>query len=373
MGKPEGNIASPSLVVGRELRSTKYGKGFIAEIEGDAIRVRFWKRGYKTFQKPEAAYPFELLDEVRPVKKQSTVEKVLARETRTEKNKRALCCPHKENRSLCVKCAELPESEIKKWNPQRTTERRINPRGVSLGRYRHVRISSNDRVVVSRAENTVPVKEISLWYRCARCEDITRVPASKAKLTLCPRCGGPVTSIPEPFQSTQFSPHIGNGALAKTYRATATPARIRHTEEEEIQDAILIDLFTDPRSGFQRGGTGYLRIPLDAPRSTRADAPEWLDRRESFLVTLRRSRSERAERILCGFYVAAMTDEQIAKMEGWTKDAIKEERQHLAKRGNHFFRTLALKHPPSPATSEGGRRIDRTPQLLWADQSTSPS
>jgi hypothetical protein len=126
--------------------------------------------------------------------------------------------------------------------------------------------------------------------------------------------------------------------------------------EKEIshEDALLSDLFTDPNSRFQEGGTGYLRIPLDAPRTDRrADAPEWLDCRESFLRTLRKPRAERAELILQGFYVEEKTDEQIAEAVGWAKDSIKKERKHLINEGNNFFRVSAAKHPPSPAITEG--------------------
>jgi hypothetical protein len=53
------------IEVGREVRSPQYGKGVVAEINDDTVRVRFWNAGHKTFHKPEGNYPFELLDEVR--------------------------------------------------------------------------------------------------------------------------------------------------------------------------------------------------------------------------------------------------------------------------------------------------------------------
>lgn len=343
-------VARPSIVVGRVVRSPKYGKGFIAEIDGGTLKVRFWKHGYVEFNEPEGDCPFELLDIVREVKEQSLVEKVLARETDTEKKERSRRCQHRENRHLCLKCAGLAEGEIKKWNPHRTKEQHIYRMSTLCrsGAKSHsvVTISQKDCDLVSRPANTVSTNKISHWYQCLRCEHITEVAAMKDKLTLCPTCGGPITSIPEPFQRGQFSPFIGNGATEEDYGGAASHIRMRHTEEEEIEVAMRLDLFTDPNSRVQRGGTGYLRMPLDAPRSTRADAPEWFDCRESFLQSFRKSRSERAERILNGFYVEEKTDEQIAEELGWTKDAIKKERKQLLGKGNDFFRLLAAKHPP---------------------------
>ena len=368
------------VVLGQEVESPTYGKGYVTEIQGDAITVRFWKRGYKTFHKPEGDYPFVLLDEVRPVEQKSLVERVLARETHAEKKERSRRCQHRENRHLCLKCAGLTESEIKKWNRYRTRGRRIN-RGSSVS------ISRMDCVLVSRPESTVPGTDSSYWFECLDCKEVIEVPASKEKLTLCPTCGGTVTSVSEPFQRTQFSPYIGDGAREQNYR-TALRVRARHTEEEESKADIARDLFTDPNSRFQKGGTGYLHIPLDAPRSTRADAPEWLECRASFLQTLRKSRSERAERILHGFYVEKKTDEQIAESEGWAKDSIKNERKQLLERGNHFFRLLGAKHPPSPAINERyedhphshllrgnhgpGKTLRESPALLHSQKRITP-
>jgi hypothetical protein len=329
-GQSVEDVAAPILIeLGRCVRSPKYGKGFIWKIEGDTIRVRFWKSGYKTFHKPEDKYPFELLDEVRSVKTRSMP---------SGKEKRAQRCPHRNLPSLCLKCAGLRENDIEQWGSYRTTERYITPRGSSLNFYRPVKISRADCVLVSRPENTVPATEISDWYRCRGCERVSEVAASEDKLKFCPMCNKQVTPIPEPFQRTQFSREVGNGAEQEDYGGAANPARTRHNDEGEIEDAIRHELYVDPNSRFQRGGTGHLRIPLGEARSTRGDAPEWFPRREKYLRTLRKSRSERAERILYGFFVEEKTDDQIAESERWTKDAIKKERKTLVERGNHFFR-----------------------------------
>jgi hypothetical protein len=119
-----------------------------------------------------------------------------------------------------------------------------------------------------------------------------------------------------------------------------------------MEDITVRDLYCDPNSGFQKGGTGYLRIPLDAPRKTRTDAPEWIPDRGIFIHNLRPRRAARAERILCGFYVDGQTDKQIADAVGWSKDAIKKERYALIRRGNDFFRIPAAKRPPCPAIDE---------------------
>jgi hypothetical protein len=339
-------VAQPSIVVGRVVRTPKYGKGFIAEIEGSAVKVRFWKHGYKTFHPIEGKYSFEAIHEVRPIKQKSEVERVLARETSAEKRERKYRCQHGGIRGLCLKCEEAMEGSLKKWDKHRTRERHINPSGLSLNCYVPVRISTNDCELISRPVSSVSEKVISSWYECLQCGIVTESAHSGEELTLCEICGGEVRAIPEPFQNSQFSREIGAGAKRGSY-ADAKP--IQRVSSPEA--SIARDLFADPNSRFQAGGTGYLRIPLDEARSTRADAPEWLDCRESFLQTLRKSRSERAERILCGFYVEQKTDEQIAKEIGWTKDAVKKERKQLLENGSNFFR-LAAKHPPSPAMGE---------------------
>jgi hypothetical protein len=153
-------------------------------------------------------------------------------------------------------------------------------------------------------------------------------------------------AVSEPSQRKQFSSEFGKGARRGDY-ADAQPAGRAPNSKEA---AVARDFFMTSKGGTV---SGYIRIPLSAPRGTRADTPGWIEQRGRFLQTLAKARSERAERILYGFYVEDRTDQQIAKLEGWTKDAIKKERQHLVKRGNHFFRTLAPKHPPSPAIVEG--------------------
>jgi len=154
----------------------------------------------------------------------------------------------------------------------------------------------------------------------------------------------------------------GVGARAEDY-AGAEPKEPPPTSDD---DATIKDLYADPNSRFGPGGTGFLRTPLDAPRGTRAEAPEWLDRRDGFLQTLKQSRPERAERILCGFYVESKTDEEIARAEGWTKDAIKKERKDLVREGNDFYQLLETKHPPSPAI-RGKMLKDRLPTLPRAN------
>ncbi len=338
----EPKQAPRSLVLGRAVRSAKYGTGFVSAIEGDAVAVRFWKDGYKTFYKSEAGYPFELLDKIRTVEKKSTVEIVLSRETPLEKKERTRRCSHGKARLLCLTCAGISATDAKKWNRLRSSGRRHEARG--LRSYTSTRISQSDCVLVSRSDSTLPAKEISDWYQCRRCYSIFEMPCNKP-LPECPRCRGQVEAIAEPFQRTNFSPYIGNGADEESYVAA-------YRKCEKAENVELPGLYRDPNSGFQKGGTGYLRIPLDAARGTRAAAPAWLHFRENFTQTLRPRRAARAERILCGFYVDGMTDKQIAESEDWTKDAIKKERHHLLRSANDFFRSVLAKHPPSPAIDE---------------------
>ena len=201
-----------------------------------------------------------------------------------------------------------------------------------------LRISGgNDSVLVSRREKTVAKSEISDWYRCLKCERITEVP-SKNELTECPHCGGAVVAVAEPFQTTQFSPHIGGGSKRKAYAGAAPAPKAARFEGRKITTVEIIkDLYRDPNSRFQPGGTAYLPKPLDEPRSTRAAAPDWFHRREDFLKTLKAKRKGRAEQILSAFYIGGKNDRQIAETLGWTKDAVKTERSDLIGMGNLFF------------------------------------
>jgi hypothetical protein len=196
--------------------------------------------------------------------------------------------------------------------------------------------------LVSRREKTVAKSEISDWYRCLKCERITEVP-SKDELTKCPHCGGAAVAVAEPFQTTQFSPHIGGGSKRTAYAGAAPALKAPRFEGRKItKGEIIKDLYNDPNSRFQK--VGYLRKPLDEARSTRADAPEWLHRREAFLKTLKPDRAARAEKILSAFYLGGKTDRQIAEtldsnqtLRRWSKDAVKKERAHLIQMGNRFF------------------------------------
>jgi hypothetical protein len=129
-------------------------------------------------------------------------------------------------------------------------------------------------------------------------------------------------------------------------------ARPQSGETHGIGDASA--LFDDPGNRFQRGGVGYLRIPLNAARTRRRnEAPEWLNRREEFISTLSEDRGARAERILSAFFLDHRTDVEIAGEVGWTRDAVKRERRTLVLMGKAFFERQAPQHPPSPAVSEG--------------------
>jgi hypothetical protein len=297
---PEEATTAKSIELGRGVLSPQYGKGWITDINGEAIKVRFAKYGHKTFHKTERGYPFELLDKVYAVKKLSVEERVLARETRTEKKERALRCPHRDNRSLCPKCADLSASEIEKWNLRRTKERRVRPRWLSLNQYNRVKLASNDCCLVSRPP------------------------------------GGALAAAIRNF---------GEGARGGDY-ADARPAR-RVPNSEEAANAR--DFFMNSNGGVV---IGNIRTPLDAPRGTRADTPAWIEQRGRFLQTLTKARSKRGERILRGYYVEEQTDQQIAECVGWSKDAIKKERKMLVEKGEEFFGVLATKHPPRAAIGE---------------------
>jgi DNA-directed RNA polymerase subunit RPC12/RpoP len=110
----------------------------------------------------------------------------------------------------------------------------------------------------------VAKNEISDWYRCLECERVTEVP-SKVELPKCPHCGGAVVAVAEPFQTTQFSPRIGGGAKRTAYAGAAPAPKAARSEGKGkiIKDKIIEGLYNDPNSRFQKGGEGYLRVPLD--------------------------------------------------------------------------------------------------------------
>lgn len=273
----------------------------------------------------------------------------------------ALRCQHRRGRYLCLECSGLAAIDIEKWNPFRTMEKHIyripGPRMGNEDVFTAVRISRKDCVLVSRPNKSVAGSQISFWYGCHACNDMIEHSAAKAELTACPSCAGPIFAIAEPFQPWVFSSEIGNGGT------DGETDRLQCGSGHSTVDAVTLDFLTDPNSGFQNGGTGYLRIPLDVARSTRAKAPEWLSSRAEFLGTFKKPRSERAERILFRFYVEGETDEQIAQSMGWAKNSVKKERRQLLERGDNFFRILALKHPPCPAISE--REMDEVQEEAW--------
>jgi hypothetical protein len=283
---------------------------------------------------------------------QAIVESVLARETPREKHERAFRCSHGEYRSLCLKCAALTSSEIRHWDKHRTKGRRIN-RG-PLNRYIPVRISRADCNFVPRGGNCD-------LYQCLDCGGYIEIAHSKKELTHCPTCKGMVAWVPDPFQRYQFSLEIGGGSPSNEYDDDKEMSVGNVLRSEEA--IVAADLFFDPNSRFQKGGTGYLRIPLDAPRNTRADAPEWIHGRESFLRTLRSTRAARGEKILSGFYLEDKTDTQIAQIVGWSKDAVKKERKSLIKDGDEFFQPRPAGYPPSPAVGERDKHPEKSNPL----------
>jgi hypothetical protein len=215
--------------------------------------------------------------------------------------KRSLRCCHGNIRSLCVKCAGLPANQIAFWDELRTKEKFIHRRGVGLYSYTAVKIFGNDCVLTSRTHE-----------------------------------------MPVAFQDCQFSRKIGAGAAGTGYAGSKPP----HRQPQSDEEITARGLFLDPNSRVQAGGVGYLRQPLDAPRETRAHAPEWFERRTHFFATLRPRRAARAERIFSEFYLGDRTDRQIADGLRWKKDSVKKERADLLKRGSHFFESAAAKHPP---------------------------
>lgn len=194
---------------------------------------------------------------------QAIIERVHARETPFEKSERALRCSHGKCRTLCEKCAGLTSIEIQKWNKHRTKGRCINRDRGTLNRYVPVKISRADCDLVSRGAN-------SDYYQCLDCDRLIEIAHSKKKLTHCPTCNGTLAWVPEPFQKYQFSLEIGGRATNDGYDNDNEMSVGKVLRSEEAM--VAADLFADPNSRFQKGGTGYLRIPLDAPRSTRADA-----------------------------------------------------------------------------------------------------
>ncbi len=287
---------------------------------------------------------------------QAIVERVLARETAREKHERGFRCSHGKCRTLCEKCAGLTSVEIQRWNKHRTKGRCINRDRGTLNRYVPVRISRADC-------NLVPRGESCDWYQCLDCDRLIEMANSKKELTHCPTCGGIVAWVPEPFQKYQFSLEIRGGASNDDYGCDDDNERSVGNVLRSEEAFVAADLFADANSRFQKGGTGYLRIPLDAPRNTRADAPEWIHVRESFLRTRRSSRAARGEKILSGFYLEDKTDAQIAEIVGWTKDAVKKERKSLIKDGDEFFRPRPAGYPPSPAIGERDKHHEKSDPL----------
>lgn len=310
--------AGLSIVLGRVVQSAKYGKGYVAKIEDEAVKIRFWRHGYKTFRATEAGYAFESIDAIRPVN--------------TPAEKPEDYCLHGENQPFCCRCTGLSDIEIEQWKEYRSNERRIALREGSK-RYTSVIISTNDCVLTSRCESKVSSGVISDWYECLACGRTIEIAASKGNIVECAVCHGALIPVGEPFQTAQFSPRIHEGAKGTKY-ADAEPIPKASCSEEAIN---VTALYADPNSRFQKGGTGFIRIPLDEPRSTRADAPEWLDRRQDFFKALKPSRAARAEQILSEFYLGYKTDTQIAGTLGWGKDSVKKERSALLQGGNRFF------------------------------------
>lgn len=325
--KPQEAGVGLPVVVGRVVRSPKYGRGYVAETEDNAVRVRFWRHGYKTFRVREDGYPFDLTDEVRPLKTPLEIQEDY--------------CQHGENQYFCCKCAGLGDIEIEQWKEYWSNERRITRKAGSK-RYIGVRISRNDCVCTSPRESKVSKSQISDWYECLKCGSINEIASSKGKLAECTHCLGPVILVVEPFQIAQFSPRIHDGAGRSVY-ADAEPIQKPSCTEAAL---TIRDLYAHPNSRFQEGGTGYLRIPLDEPRSTRADAPEWLHRREDFFKTFKASRAARAEQIFCEFYLGNQTDRQIGETLGWRKDSVKKERAAVLRSGNRFFGVCGSQIPP---------------------------
>lgn len=239
---------------------------------------------------------------------EALVAGVLAKcETPTEKKERLLCCKHGAPKPLCLKCAQLGE-HIEEWRGLTTRERRIKAEGVSLGRYIRVRVSTKDCALVSRAKAS-------------------------------------------PSEPLQFDPELDAALREPRTHQESHPES--STKVRSVEGEIARDLFNDPASGFQAGGTGYFRQPLDAPRESRAEAPGWLEFEGQFLNTLRQSRRVRAEEILRAFYKEEKTDKEIADALGWRKDSVKKERQDLVQRGIRFFE----KHPLAPLCMKGRKLI----------------
>lgn len=299
--------------------------GFVAVVSGKGSELdKFNHKGEGQMNEPNKRTLVE---------RSSTAEIVFARETPLEKKDRAYRCPHGNVMVLCLTCAGLAVDDAKKWNLLRTNERHIDSHGPNVDSSIRVRISRNDCVLISRSERTVPANDISDWYECGVCYRIFEIPASRA-LTRCPECSQPVHYIAEPFQRTSFSAYVGNGAGEENYAGA-------YSQRRNTDSIAARDLYNDANSRFQKGGTGYLRVPLDAPRDTRGHAPDWLPARELFIETLRHNHSERAERILRGFYLDGKTDKHLAESEGWATDSIKKERHDLVRRGTDFFRINA--------------------------------
>src|ERR1700751_142564 len=93
-----------------------------------------------------------------------TEETISANETSLEKKERTYRCVHGNVRVLCVTCAGLSESDLKRWNRVRTRARHIKRCGTRLVSYSYTRIADSDCVLVSSPET-----EIADCYECCYC------------------------------------------------------------------------------------------------------------------------------------------------------------------------------------------------------------
>lgn len=79
-------------------------------------------------------------------------------------------CVHGEPKTLCLPCAGLTAAEVQKYNKYRTKGKQIRFIGQGDEGYTSVRLSSADRVLVSRSLSRVPKTEVSEWYQCLECD-----------------------------------------------------------------------------------------------------------------------------------------------------------------------------------------------------------
>lgn len=170
---------------------------------------------------------------------QDLINRVLARETKSEKKERALLCSHGETRSLCLRCAGLAEDR-NDWGRHRTREQRISRKGLSLHRYSRVKLSSADTILVSRPDETGSIGPGAKREAYAAAEPARRHSPSKVETVEC----SPTLEAGLPVLDICVSRWMHPGIPVQMFR----PGSISEETSSEPSNPVVLP----ERSGFFR-------------------------------------------------------------------------------------------------------------------------